>query len=83
MTTKRAIEKRLERLEAEREAKRMPSAAELGWDIDEELTEAIIALSHRRLEQSPGRESEDVSIGLPTSFQALGEILNSDEDETA
>lgn len=82
MTSKRNLEKRLERLEAEREAKRMPSAAELGWEIDEELTEAIIALSHRRLEQSSDRESGDVSIGLPTAFQALDEMYN-DEDETA
>lgn len=49
MTTKHTIEKRLKRLEAEREARRMSSVDQFDGDIDEALVDEVIKLSRAQL----------------------------------
>lgn len=80
MTTKHTIEKRLERLEAEREARRMSSVDQFDGDIDEALVDEVIKLSRAQLKGSSDSDPGEIPVSLPAALQALDDG-ESDEDE--
>lgn len=79
MTSKRNIEKRLKRLEAEREANRLPSAAEYGWTGDEEKYERLMRYEPER---SPDTPPSEITFGLTTIFARVAEDRELEDEPT-
>lgn len=76
---KRSLEKRLERLEADREANRLPAAAEYGWTGDEEEYERLMRYERER---SPDTPPSEITFGLTTVFAMVAEKRELEDDPT-
>lgn len=68
MTTKQTIEKRLERVEAERETRRMSSVDQFDADIDEALVDEVIELSRAQLKGSSDSVPGEIPVSLPAAL---------------
>lgn len=82
MSSKRNIEKRIERLEAEREPRRIRFLAIDGRKLDDDLFNEIIKISHERFKRSPDETPREVDVGLPTLFEAIHNIRSAEDDAT-
>lgn len=78
MTSKRNLEKRLGRLEAERERKRT-TMERFDGEIDEAGVDALIAFSHRRL-SDPDSTPTEVIASSPTEFQEYFAMVAGDDE---
>ena len=77
MTSKRNLEKRLERLEAQREMKRTAQESVSG-EVDEVVVDAVIAFATHRLRGASDPLPADVVASLPDGFLEYYEAPNGD-----
>ncbi|MDL5363412.1 hypothetical protein [Halalkalicoccus sp. NIPERK01] len=75
MTSKRDLEKRLERLEAQREMKRT-ATERFDGEIGEAVVDAIIEFSSLRLSGASNAVVADAAASLPADVQAVFEAID-------
>lgn len=80
MTSKRDLEKRLERLEAEREMKRRRKADRFNGEIDEAEGEAVIEFARHRL-RDPDAIPAEVVASFPTGLQEQFGLVDSGSEK--
>ena len=77
MTSKRDLQKRLERLEAQRELQR-PAKEGFDGEVDEAVVDAIIEFATHRLSGASDPVPADVVASLPAAFQEQYDVPDGD-----